>query len=400
MTHHRGYMRERPLGSGNWHLAVSQGFGSDGRRRQFYKTTRGTKKQAATALAQFITEVENGTLSGAAGMTLVEYLRKWLEDFARPRIAATTFRRYQRDIERFVIPTLGHVRLAKLKPGDLQSAYAVWQRERHDGRKGTLSAQTIAHVHRVLHSALATALRQGAVSRNVAEATSPPRMVRKEMSVLDREQVGRLLTMASGGDMEFVITLGLACGLRRGELLGLRWKDCDQTRGTLVVAQALEYTPEAGMRFKAPKSGKARVIAMPTIVLEALRRQKARQNEARLRAGSAYQTGLDLVIAAEDGSPINPGRLASAFRQIVKKAGLPHCGLHTMRHTAATLALSAGANPLVISQMLGHHDPGFTLRQYAHALPTMQAQAASEMDATLRGALAEDALLTRAKGAS
>jgi len=378
-------MRERSPGC--WQIVVSDGFAADGKRRQHRRTVRGSKKDAANALAAFISEIEAGTLASSGARTVAEYLTLWLEDYAKPRIAASTYRRYKRDVDRFIIPTLGHVKLKKLGAGDLQSAYAAWQRDRKDGRTGVLSAQTIIHVHRIIHHALQTALKQGLVARNVASAASPPKATRREMPIMDHAQVGALLKAAKGTVMELPITLGIASGLRRSELLGLRWKDIDASRGTIVVAQALEFTPESGMRFKAPKSGKARVVAIPEVAHEAIRRHRAQQLRDRLLIGPAYNSKLDLVIAAEDGSPLHPDRFTSAFRQIVKKAGLPDCGPHTMRHCFATFGLMSGANPLVISQALGHHDPGFTLRQYAHALPTMQQQAATAMDATLRAAL-------------
>ncbi len=382
---HRGYMRERS--PGRWQLIVSDGFQASGKRRQHRKTVFGSSKQAATALAKYITEIESGTLANCGNITLAEFFDLWLADYAQPRIAATTYRRYKADVERFVKPTLGQVRLAKLTAGDLQSAYAKWQRERHDGRKGGLSAQTVVHVHRILHHALQTALRQGALTRNVADAASPPKPVHREMPVLDHDQVSKLLNTAKATRIELPVTLGLACGLRRSELLGLRWRDVSFERATLTVAQALEHTAEFGLRFKSPKSGKARLVALPAIGIEALHRHRARQNEIRLMMGSAYNTKFDLVLATESGLPMNPDRLASSFRYALKKAGLPDAGLHVLRHTFATLGLSNGANPLIISQALGHQSPAFTLKQYGHSLPSMQAEAASAMDGVLRSAL-------------
>src|SRR5579872_682915 len=161
----RGFIRERT--PGRWELSVSDGFAANGKRRQNWRTVRGTKKDATTALAAFIAEIESGTLSNAGQLRFGEYLQKWLNDYAKPRLAATTLKRYQGDIDRFISPTLGHIKLSKLSAGDLQTAYACWQRERRDGRKGTLSAQTIIHVHRIIHHALQTALRQNAIVRNV-----------------------------------------------------------------------------------------------------------------------------------------------------------------------------------------------------------------------------------------
>ena len=157
----------------------------------------------------------------------------------------------------------------------------------------------------------------------------------------------------------------------------------------MTVTQALDYpSPESGFRFKSPKNTKARAVALPSIATEALRRYRARQAEVRLLMGAGYAAKLDLVIATETGSPLLPSHFSSTFRWLIKKAGLPICGPHTLRHRFATMAIANGVNPLIVSQALGHSSVSFTMAQYAHILPNMQESAASTMDGVLRTALA------------
>lgn len=175
------------------------------------------------------------------------------------------------------------------------------------------------------------------------------------------------------------VALGLGCGLRRNELLGLRWRDVDLTRNTLIVAKSLDYDPtapkEERFSFKQAKSNKARAVALPAFAAEALHRHHVDQGRKRV---------CTLVLADEDGQPMDPSRLASAFRQLLKRIGLPDAGPHAMRHTYATLALAAGQNALAISKPLGHYDPGFTLRVYVHVEPGVAAQVASAMNDVLQ----------------
>lgn len=381
----KGQMRERAPGV--WLLCVSAGFDNAGKRRRFYRTFRGTWEEADSSLGDFKRELEDGVLANGREKTLAEYLNYWLKYDVANEVAASTLRRYRADIERFVIPTLGAIRLADLKPRDLKQAYSTWQQTRQDGRKGTLSAETVRHAHRVLRHALAVAILYGDITRNPADAVKLPKGNRREMKVLTEQQAGALINAARDTDMEVTVALGLGCGMRRNEILGLRWKDVNLDRGVLVVAQSMDYDRTTrSTTFKSPKNNKARPIALPALVIEPLRRHKARQNASRLNKGGSYKSALDLVVCAEDGSPLVPDTFTRIFRRMLKKAGLPVSGPHALRHTFASLSLGAGANPLIISQALGHHSPGFTLDRYAHALPTMQQQTATVLDATLRKA--------------
>ena len=383
----RGSGSMRETAPGKWRLGVSAGFDDGGNRLQHYKTIRAkTKADAEKALRKLIAEVEAGLVGKGDDPLLRDYLGSWLEERVT-RVEASTLRRYKRDIDRFINPTLGSMRLSAIRPKHLDQAYTKWQKERQDGREGVLSAATVAHAHRTLHAALSDAVRQELLKRrNPSEVARPPKAVKTERRCLTIEQAQALLRLTKDYEMKASIALGLGCGLRRNEILGLKWSDIDWERAYMLVARSLDYyRDEHGNEqydFKLPKSKKARLVSLPVFVMDALVDQKLRQNDTKERVGAAYGD-RDLVFAREDGSPLKPNGFTASFRQAVKAAGLPDCGPHTLRHTYATLALAAGENPLIVSQALGHYDPGFTLREYGHALPGAQARLANSMDATL-----------------
>jgi integrase len=361
-------------------LIVSGRFDDGGKRIQHHRTVDAANRAAAERkLREFCKEIDDGLCAKSGDQTLKIYMERWLAE-QTAGLAPATLRRYRRDVERFIVPTLGALRLSELKARHLNKAYHAWQQERQDGREGILSPQTVLHVHRVLHRALGDWIREEGNTRpNPCDYVRKPKAEEHERSAFTKEQARDLLDASKDTPLEAAVALGLGCGLRRNELLGLRWRDVDLARSTIVVAQSLDYDPTAptGKRFsfKQPKSNRARAVALPAFVADALRRHRVEQARERV---------CTLVLADEHGQPIDPGRLASAFRQLLKRTGLPDAGPHAMRHTFATLALSAGQNPLAISKALGHYDPGFTLRVYAHVEPGVAAQVASAMNDVLQ----------------
>jgi integrase len=178
------------------------------------------------------------------------------------------------------------------------------------------------------------------------------------------------------------VILAVTTGLRRGELLGLRWQDVDLDGGKLAVRQSLEQT-RAGLAFKQPKTQKGRrTVTLPPMTLEALRRHKAEQARERLLLGPAY-ADHGLVLAQADGRPLNPDEVTRAFKRLVKKVGIRSLSLHKLRHTHATLLLGANVHPKVVSERLGHATVGITLDTYSHVLPNLQEEAARKIDALL-----------------
>ncbi len=380
----RGHIRQR--GPRSWAIVLDLGRDAAGRRRQKWHSIRGTRRDAERELARLLHEIHTGAYVEPSRMKLSDYLDRWLEDYARPNVSGKTFERYEEIVRLHLKPALGHHELSKLQPIHLARYYAQALASGRVKGKGGLSARSVLHHHRVLHAALQQAVKWLLLPRNPAEAVDPPRPEHREMRALDEAATAELLRAASSSRLYLPVLLAVTTGLRRGEILGLRWQDIVFENSTLAVRQSLEQT-RAGLAFKQPKTSKGRrVVALPTITLEALNRERARQAEVKLALGGAYQDH-DLVCARDDGLPWPPDTFSSAFVGLVRRAGISVVRFHDLRHTHATQLLRQGVHPKIVSERLGHATVGITLDVYSHVLPGMQAEAASKTDAALREAL-------------
>jgi len=259
--------------------------------------------------------------------------------------------------------------------------------KRADGRPGTLSPRTVRLTHTVLREALQHAVEWGMIVRNVADATKPPRAVRPQVQVWDSEEVGRFLRAAVLEPHNPLWLVAIMTGLRRGELLALRWSDVDLHAGVLHIRHTLTVT--TGIRALTPpktKSGR-RTIPLPPTCLAALREHRSRQLEARLSAPEWIER--DAVFTASNGEWLDPGNLSRMFTRLVIAAGVKRIRFHDMRHTSATLLLKQGVNPKVVSERLGHANIAITLDTYSHVLPSMQREAADALEAVLFGGAAD-----------
>lgn len=366
---------------GTWSIRLEMPSESPGVRKQKRVTFRGTKREAERELTRLLHEVNTGGYVDPARVTVAEYLEKWLESYAKSSVSAKTYEAYAYLVNSHLSPALGRHTLARLQPLHIQRHYTeALESGRKDGQGG-LSPTSVVHQHRVLRLALQQAVKWGLLVRNPADAVEPPHAQRRERSTLDRDGVRRLLEAAEGTRLHLPIILAAFCGLRRGEVLGLRWTDCDLEAGCLSVRQAAEQTKAKGIAFKAPKTAKSRrTVALPALVVRALQAHRARQAEQRLLFGPAYQQ-LGLVVAAEDGSPFTPNRLSIAFRSLVARAGVAAVTFHDLRHSHATLLLQANVHPKIVSERLGHSTIGLTMDTYSHVIPGMQEDAARKIDA-------------------
>lgn len=312
----------------------------------------------------------------------------WL-DSARQEVAPRTAERYGEIVANYLIPALGNLQLAKVAPIHLQDAYnALATGGRRDGKPGGLSPRTRRHIHRILSSALARAVEQQLIARNPCDAFKKrlPKVERRELTTLTAEQSARLLDAIRSNRVYWPVLLALATGMRRGEILALRWRNVDLDQGTIRVVESLEQT-KAGMRFKAPKTEKTRAITLPTFAVEELRRFRHDQAERLLKLG-IRQSGDCLVCGREDGEPMLPTSLTHEFAKVsgrVKDA--PRVRFHDLRHSHATQLLLAGVHPKVAQERLGHASITSTLDLYSHVTATMQEDAAAKLDTAFRSAI-------------
>ncbi|MGB8345025.1 MAG: tyrosine-type recombinase/integrase [Ktedonobacteraceae bacterium] len=353
---------------GRW---VAQVTLEDGKRKLLY---RKTEKEALSALRKALNEQEKGTLATGPQQTLKAYLTHWLEEVHKPTIRLSTYVKYHKLINTYIIPVLGYVQLQKLTPQQVLSLYRQKEKE-------GLSSKTINSIHGVLHKALDNAVRWNLISRNVCDLVSPPRIIKREAQTLTMEQAQKLLEAAHGQRLEVPLKLALTTGMRRGELLGLKWADIDFENRFLQVRRTLDFIASYGGYVETePKTAKGRrKIMLPDLAIQALKQHRAQQEEWQLKAGEKWQ-GKDYVFTGLEGGPLNPRYILKLFAKLLKEAGLPHMHFHDLRHSAATLLLSMGVHPKVVQEILGHSNISMTMDIYSHVLPSMHKEAMDKWD--------------------
>lgn len=367
-----------------WYVVLNLGFDHEGRRRQKWHGGFRTRREAEAARAKLVTDLNTGCYVLPGRMTLSEWIRhSWLP-VTEQRVKPTTFHSYKRNLELHVVPALGSKLLQQLTPPMLNGLYAGLATG-SDGHR-PLSAKTISYIHSTLHKVLADAVDTGLLGRNVAAGAKPPRPARRAtggIKAWEAHELAQFLDVVKGIRLGPIWRLSAMTGMRRGEILGLRWQDLDLDRARLSVRQALVAVGYEVIE-STPKSHNARVIDLDAETVAQLRAHRRRQGEDRAEWGADYQDH-DLVVAKENGEPIHPHTFSQSFERIVANAGLRRIRLHDLRHTHASLALKAGVPVKVISERLGHESPAFTLKQYAHVIPGMQAEAAAQVAAMIDG---------------
>lgn len=306
--------------------------------------------------------------------SLGSYLDDWLAHVSG-RVRAKTWQGYEGLIRLYARPSLGEVPLAEIGPLDLQHLYSGLLSD--PGRP--LSGGTVLNLHLVLTQALGQAVRWGYLSSNPAAGAQPPRPRRAEAAQVDAALCERILAAARGTRFECPAAIAISTGMRRGEILGLRWSDIDPDLLLAHVRRSLQPT-RRGLVFEQPKTKRSRrAVMLPGFLRPYLERQSKDQSRRRSERGAAW-CETDLVIDRGDGAPLHPDTLSSRWGVFLSRAGLPHVRFHDLRHAHATLMLLQGVHPKVVSERLGHASVGITLDTYSHVLPAMQAEATRAFD--------------------
>ncbi len=336
-----------------------------------------TKAEVRVKLTKAMADADNGLVFDAGNRTVKEYLERWLEDSAKGNVGKRTFANYRAQVSTHIVPALGTTKLKTLAPAHVQTLY----RQKLDSG---LSPASVRYVHAVLHRALKQAVRWGLVPHNAAETVDLPKVTRKEANTLSPGEAKRFLKAAHGDRFETLYVLAVTCGLRQGELLGLRWGDVDLEKRTLRVARQLQRMREgAGLAFLPTKNSKGRIVRLGSTAAEALEKHRERQAEEKLVLGAGYQDH-SLVFTTTVGTPVDAQNLVNrSFKPLLNKAGLPDIRFHDLRHTCATLMLSQGVNPKVAQERLGHTDIAVTMNTYSHVLSDMQGVAATAIEDAL-----------------
>ncbi len=363
-----------------WYVVVDAGRSADGKRRQKWHGSFRTRKEAEAARAKIVSDLNAGTYTEPTRVTLGEYLTlTWLPSM-RARVKPTTWSSYRRNVELHLLPRLGSRQLQRLTATELNALYGDLLATGNQKTAGGLSPKTVRYVHTTVHKALQDAVDAGLLTRNPASSAKPPRpraAPQQEMRTWTAKQLSTFLDSVQADRLHAAFHLAAMTGMRRGEVLGLRWNDVDLERGQLAVRHALVLV-ENQIRSSTPKSHQARVIDLDATTRAVIRHHRVAQKGDEAAWGEGYEES-DLIFTRENGAPVHPGSFSEAFERLVIRSGCPRIRLHDLRHTHATLGLAAGVPVKVMSERLGHESAGFTLRQYAHVLPGMGADAASKI---------------------
>lgn len=356
-----------------------------GKRRRKWHSGFRTRKEAETGLVDILSKLQQGIYVEPSRRTLGEFLDEWL-DTIRPTVRESTWSSYRAEITKHVVPRLGSLKLQSLGPADLNSLYSELLRSGRLDGKGGLSRRTVRYIHTILRRALDAAVRWNLVPRNVAAIADPPESARRrsEVRTWSAQQVRVFLERTQGSPFHSAWTLLVTTGMRRGELLGLRWTDVDFDGRRLSINRSL-VTVNYELRIEEPKTARSRrSVAIDDGTLLRLRDHRRSQIEDRLAAGVRFDES-GFLFTTPDGSPIHPDHLTKSFRRLVGETGLPPIRLHDLRHTCASLALQAGIHPKVVADRLGHSSIATTLDTYSHVMPDLGGQAADLLAEIIRG---------------
>lgn len=375
----RGHIVKR--GKNSYSLAVSVGRDLEtGKYRYQWVTVKGTKKDAEKRLSELLNQIDNGTFMKPSKTTLAEYLERWLKDYAWSNLSPRTAEGYESIIRQHVIPSIGSLRLAQLKPEHLQQYYSEKMTDGRCDGKGALSQTTVNHHHTCLHRALKMALKWGLISRNPADAVTPPRPQRTEMQTMNEEEVETFLEFVKKTPYYALFYLNIFTGMRRSELLALRWCEVDLDLCEVSVIRSLHHLHNGSLIFRQPKTVKGRrMIALTPSTALMLREHKKNQEVTKLMLGVGVKDD-DLVFSQVDGKPLLPDTVSHAWTKTVKRAGLKHFRLHDGRHTHASIMLKQGIHPKIVQERLGHATISTTLDLYSHVAPGLQEAAARHFD--------------------
>jgi integrase len=375
----RGTVRQRKSGRWAYGLTLPGRDPATGKRRQITKGGFRTRKECQAELNKVLDQINERTYARPTRLTVVAYLEDWL---AGCEVRPTTLARYRSIVNAHLVPGLGHLKLVELAPADLKRLYAAL-------RDRGAATKTITHVHSVIHKALQDAWDLDLLSRNVADRVRPPKaktakQLGEDLACWSPAQLRAFLTHVRQDRLYPAWRLAAQSGMRRGELVGLRWSDVDLEAGTVRVAATrvmVGYT----VQVSDPKTEKGRrTFALDPETAAALRAWRLTQAQERLRVGPGYEDS-GYCFTNPDGSPIHPQRFSDWFQQHCRRAGLPRIRLHDVRHSYATAGLAAGVPLKVMSARLGHANTAITADLYQHVLPAMDEAAALQVAAVIDG---------------
>lgn len=376
------YQREK---DGLWIGQITIGYGVDGKQKR--KTFTGkTRDEVQQKIYEAVHQQYTGTFIATDKVTVGEWLDNWLEVHKKEQLRPTTYESYEMLLRVHVKPVIGGIKLQKLQITNLQKMFNDFYRKGHKNGGG-LSDRTIKYIHTILKAALQQAVNEQLILRNPADFVTLRSVNRPEVEPLTQEEANKFLGMLKNHRNFAAYYLAIMTGMRRGEILGLRWKDIDFKTGTLKINQCLvQVKDEKGKyvrTFQPPKTQKSqRTIPLTDDIIKVLKAHKVRQNEEKMKNRKTYEDN-GLVFCSEEGKPLWPRNFIRQYSKLLKDAGIPHRKFHALRHTCATLLLEAGEELKNVQELLGHEKISTTADIYTKALDSAKRKAISKMQSII-----------------
>lgn len=333
-----------------------------------------TWTECDTKRRELLDKAANGVPVPTRSGKLAEWLPYWLENVVKPRRKLSTYDKYEAHVRLYLVPALGAKRLESLSVGDVRRFLVRLEK--------ATTAATAKESHRVLRTALSAACREELITRNVATLVEPPRPNPRDLSPWSLDETLDFLAAARKDPLYAAFVLAIAMGLRRGEIVGLRWSDVDLDNRVLYVRKQVQR--RRGVLYDDdPKGRRRRAVPLPAMCIAPLRWHRMRQKAMRARLGGTWE--IDYVFATRNGKPVEPRNVYRSFTRVAQNAGLRVIRLHDARHGTATLLTAAGVAPRVVMEILGHSQISITMDVYTHVVQDTQREAMSHMDRLLRG---------------
>jgi integrase len=370
----------------NGHHSIVLDKGRDpvtGKRRQEWIAVKGNYQEAEDQLDEMIHQLKHGNFVKPTKLTVREHFNQWLDSYVTPNLSPATVDLYRTVVKKHVLPSLGDIVLAELKPHTIQKIYS-------EKLKSGLSNRTVQIIHSILHKGLENAVKTGLILRNPMVAVECPKSQRPEMITMNETDIHLLLEFARSSPYYSLFYTLLFTGMRRSEALALKWADVDLLLLKVSVNKSLSYlnTPKDGSRIllKQPKTKKSRRnISITPSNAVVLREHHQKQDEMRQSLGQPLLKDDDFVFSDIRGKPYLPNSVTHAWIKLVRRCGLNGIKLHSARHSHASLLMKQGVHPKIVQERLGHASISITLDLYSHVVPGLQEAAAMKFDEIIIG---------------
>ncbi|MEN8905840.1 MAG: tyrosine-type recombinase/integrase [Clostridiales bacterium] len=375
----RGYIYKKVK---KYYVIIDIGKDLTGKRIRKWFSGFNTKQEAEKGLTKLLYEMDTNTFIDPSKMTVEEFLESWLEDYVDVNLSNNTIAGYRVNVRNHIIPYIGNIKLQKLQPITIQHLYKKLLKEGRSDGKGGLSAKSVVYVHRNLRKALNQAYKLQLIYKNPADCVEPPRVKHYEAKFLNENQSIRLLNAFEGSDIYVPVLLAVSLGLRRCEVLGIRWRDIDIDNKKLSVNKLLEKEDNQIILADVKTRKSKRTLSIPQSVVDVVKWHKKIQEHNKNLLDNSY-IDLDLINCRNDGNPMSTSTFNKKFTRILKRNNLEHMRFHDLRHTNASLMLKYKIPAKVAADNLGHSKIGVTMDIYSHIFNESHEEVANAFEENL-----------------